>query len=105
MYETDLKRLGPQLSRRYLYEGSILEQAMHCIRALRTKWRKQRVGPLRGVAVCGCICLEGSVLHRVQCKVYNRRPMVCRTAVKPGDRCCHKIRELYLDGIERLKDE
>jgi Fe-S-cluster containining protein len=102
---TDLKRLGPQLSKRYVYQGSILEQVIYRIHALRTKWRKQKNGPLRGSSVCGCICLEGSVLHRVCCKVYNRRPMVCRTAVKPGDRCCREIRKLYLDGIENPKDK
>ena len=66
--------------------------------AIRTEWRRQACGPFRGVEVCACVALRGSILSRVSCTIYGRRPKVCRTAVKPGDRTCREARRMYLEA-------
>jgi Fe-S-cluster containining protein len=60
--------------------------------AIKTKWRKQQAGPLKGAEMLTCVALRGSILHRVQCSVYEKRPRTCREAVKPGDRTCLWLR-------------
>jgi Fe-S-cluster containining protein len=70
--------------------------------ALATKWREQRSGPLRGISACTCVALRGSLLQKVSCAIYDKRPDVCRRAVKPGDRTCRQIRKLYQTSLENL---
>jgi Fe-S-cluster containining protein len=69
--------------------------------AIKTKWKLQRSGPLKGAEACACVALQGSVGHRVRCSVYEIRPKVCHTAVKPGDRACHQVRRLFNEMLER----
>lgn len=64
--------------------------------ALRTKWLLSRAGPLKGIEANVCCMLQGSLLHKVRCRIYDKRPSVCRTAVKPGDRACKKLRRALI---------
>jgi len=70
--------------------------------AIRTKWVKQRSGILKGTSACVCAALQGSVLNRVHCSIYERRPNACKEAVKPGDSACRVLRQelLRLAGEE-----
>ena len=71
--------------------------------AIATKWETQRSGPFKGIDVCVCVALRGSLMHRVSCSVYEKRPRVCRDAVKPGDKACRAYRALFLEAIDRVK--
>jgi Fe-S-cluster containining protein len=61
--------------------------------ALRTKWASVKSGPFKGDEVCVCCQLEGSLMHRVKCRIYDKRPHTCRASVRPGDKNCLEIRE------------
>ncbi len=88
--EADKVRLGKPFVRLHVVQD-----------AIRTKWRVQRSGPLKGVEACACVALRGSLKHRVSCSVYSVRPEVCHTAVKPGDRTCRQVRQLFQDMLDR----
>jgi len=97
--ETDEKTLGKALVKRYVRYPSVVETASAMLSgrtpywgAISTRQRQIRAGPLRGVEVCACALLQGSVLYRVACKVYNKRPRVCRATIQPGDRACLNLR-------------
>jgi Fe-S-cluster containining protein len=64
--------------------------------ALRTKWHVQAAGPLKGAEACVCCQLEGSLMHKVKCRIYDKRPETCRKAVKPGDKTCRWFRKTIL---------
>jgi len=105
--EKDMKRLGPGLVRKHVLAPdtvTLLLQAIdggaHTYFALATRWRKQRCGPLKGASICACVFLNGSVLHRTSCRIYQKRPRVCRTAVKPGDRACLQIRRMMQEALD-----
>lgn len=109
----DEARLGKAFVRRHVHRFHLLDHALSRILkcqvgspelppgAIKTKWVKQRSGPLKGSEVLVCVALRGSVLHQVRCSVYERRPYVCREAVKPGDRTCLWLRR----EIRRVADE
>lgn len=63
--------------------------------AIATRWRRMRAGPLRGWSINGCAALQGDLLHKCACSVYENRPRVCRTAVRPGDRTCRELRQVF----------
>lgn len=67
--------------------------------ALATKWVDMKRGPLRGWSMCACVFLDGTVLAHVRCRVYDRRPDVCRKAMSPGERACLNLRKLYERGL------
>jgi Fe-S-cluster containining protein len=111
----DEKRMGEKLRRRLVLYPSLLggwepgksgvaPQALHILAAvvngkpyaaIKTKDVTQRSGPLKGIAVHVCAALTGSLMHQVKCTIYRVRPDVCHWAVKPGDRTCIKVRELF----------
>lgn len=70
--------------------------------AIRTAWRQQVAGPLKGTQACACAALLGSVLHRVECSIYSRRPRACREAVRRGDEACVSVRRMF---EQLLQDE
>lgn len=72
--------------------------------AIKTEWKKQRAGDLKGFELCSCVALKGSVMSSVKCSVYEKRPDTCRTAVVPGDRTCLDVRRLFKDAIERERE-
>ena len=69
--------------------------------AIKTAWRQQESGPLKGTEVCACVALRGTVLKKTSCAVYDNRPKACREAVKPGDHNCRALRQMIRDAIER----
>jgi len=104
--EKDEKRLGAALTKRYVIHTSLFEAC--CMRddglrfpdgALATRWRTMSRGPFRGWSMCTCVFLEGTVRARVRCRVYDRRPDVCRKAMVPGERACINLRALYARGL------
>lgn len=70
-----------------------------------TKWLKQRVGPFKGLEVCACVALRGSLLEKTSCSIYNKRPKVCHDAVKPGDKTCKQIRAIYKRGLKDIQQQ
>lgn len=104
----DLKRLGPYLTRKYVLGPdtvTMLLQAIdghvHDYSALITKSRIQRAGPYKGLTVCCCAFLRGSVLNQVSCRIYERRPKACREAIRPGDGTCKALRMEALRWLQR----
>jgi len=60
--------------------------------AIETKWRTMKAGPLKGREILICEALRGSMLHRVKCSIYEKRPSVCKVTFRPGDLACLKLR-------------
>jgi Fe-S-cluster containining protein len=86
----DQRRLGARVVRLHVVGG-----------AMRTQWRTQRSGPFAGWEMCTCRMLRGSVGRRVSCRIYDRRPRVCRAAVRPGDTVCRALRAaMSARGVE-----
>lgn len=101
----EVEAFSPQFrSRNVVYYG-VFEQLTHAYppAALRTKWMKHKAGRFKGCEVLVCCQLEGSVLHRVKCRIYDRRPGVCKQAVKPGDKNCRWIRRVMLSDIKEVE--
>lgn len=100
----DEKRLGKKYVRLNVWHPSTFDRLAHAIDgtriphgALVTKTRPVGAGPLKGVLLTTCVALEGSVSHRVKCRIYDKRPAVCHTAVVPGDRNCRSLRRQLRD--------
>lgn len=98
--ERDVKRLNRRWAARNVVSTNLFNQALAMIdgyrlpyAAIRTRWNYQCCGPLKGTEACMCAALKGSLLHRTSCTIYERRPQICRTAVKPGGRACRQIRK------------
>ncbi len=68
---------------------------------IRTRPTINKTGPLKGVEDCRCIALRGSLARQVSCSVYERRPDVCRKALRPGDKQCHEVRRMFSDMCAR----
>jgi Fe-S-cluster containining protein len=101
--EEEISRLSPQFIRANVrISRSIDVFAARCdgrylpVGALKTKWRRMKSGPFKGTKLNVCRMLEGSVLKRVRCRVYETRPKACREAVKPGDEACLQVRSMLL---------
>jgi Fe-S-cluster containining protein len=102
----DEKRLGPALVRRNvlrpdafaLFDGACMGRE-EPDGVLKTHVLESRAGAFKGMPLTACIFLCGSVFHNVACRVYENRPRVCRTAVKPGDKACKALRKRLLQEI------
>lgn len=70
---------------------------------IRTRWRKVRGGPLKGIEICACVALKGDPLRKVRCDVYEKRPTVCRKALQPGEKQCLQARRLFRTAVENAK--
>lgn len=113
--EADMDRLGPYLTRKYVLGPDTVTMLLQVIDgysghihdycALATRPRRQKAGPFRGWEVCACVFLRGSIMNRVSCRIYDRRPKVCREAVKPGTRFCKEIRSWFLERIEDEREQ
>jgi Fe-S-cluster containining protein len=104
--EKDIERLGARLQRHIVWADvfTLAVEALSGRRAtppaaLATRWRRMRAGPFKGIEACVCVFLQGSLLHRTNCRVYARRPYVCREAVRPGTRLCRDIRRMYREQL------
>lgn len=102
----DEKRLGRAFVRRHVIYPRAIDRLAALIDGASTPWgaiktvrRRQTQGPLEGVKACCCSALEGDLLAHVSCRVYTRRPQVCREAVVPGDTTCRQIRRLYQEAL------
>jgi Fe-S-cluster containining protein len=102
----DEKRLGAAWVRRNVLRARLFDLIASGGRvpwgAIKTKWRKQRAGPLKGAEACMCVALRGNLLHKVSCSVYEKRPRTCREAVKPGNRTCLWLRREILRVSESV---
>lgn len=87
---TDEKRLGKHYVRLNVINGEI-----------RTRPTVNKAGPLKGAEDCRCVSLRGSLGKQVSCAIYEKRPDICKKALKPGDRTCRQIRRLFNDMLER----
>ena len=108
----DMRRLSKGFVKKNVRTTSAFDRLAHAIDgnhipdgAIKTLWREQKAGPLKGVQVCACVALRGSVTHRVSCSIYESRPRVCRTAVVPGDEACRQVRELFQHLIDELEHD
>lgn len=105
----DARRLGRRFVRLHVLGPSALDTFAAAIdgknappMAIETRWTTQRSGPYKGFEVSTCAALRGSIGSRVRCSVYEKRPKVCRTAVKPGDRACREIRKAFSSAKDGL---
>lgn len=111
----DMKRLSKDFVRKNVIRPRLVDRLAHALDgnripdgAIKTVWKTQKAGPLKGTEVCACAALRGSVLRKVSCSVYAHRPQVCRVAVVPGDRACRQVRGMFqrlLDDLERDAQE
>lgn len=108
----DMKRLSKSFVARNVIRPRLFDRLAHAIDgnripdgAIKTVWTKQKTGPLKGIELCACAALRGSVMQRVSCSVYEDRPRVCRVAVVPGDKACRQARDLFHGLLDRLEDE
>ena len=99
--EKEFSRLGKKNKRYVIFLNAIsmFEQSIGCNKltcaVIKTKTTKQKSGPLKGVKLCACTFLKGTVLEDCRCAVYENRPDICRNVVKPGDNYCLKAREYW----------
>ena len=111
----DMKRLSKGFVRKNVVQARLFDRLAHALDgnripegAIKTAWKSQKAGPLKGAEVCACTALRGSVMHRVSCSVYENRPRVCQTAIVPGDKTCRQVRGMFqrfLDEKSAQKDE
>jgi len=100
---TDVTRLGTRWSKRNVLFWTPWDSLMTTINtgqrggvgAIRTAWKMQRSGPMKGTEACACVALRGSLRHAVSCGVYRKRPEACRTAAVPGDEACLQVRRMF----------
>jgi len=88
IHAEDLPRLSPAFIRHHVVQDATGA-------AIKTAWRQQQVGPLKGYKVCACVALRGSVFHRVSCRIYTHRPQTCHEAVRRGDGTCRNIVKMF----------
>jgi Fe-S-cluster containining protein len=98
--DKDEKRMGVKLTKKLVVDPDIWELMMEGLsgrpspRAIKTEKVKNKEGPLKGDSILRCAALKGNLCSGVRCSIYEVRPAVCRTAVKPGDLVCQRIRSL-----------
>ena len=107
LVDSDIRRLGEKWVWRHALTPNpitlfscVIDGAPPPPLAIKSKYRTQRAGPFKTWAFCCCVALRGSVMHKVTCSVYEKRPRACRTAVKPGDRACREIRKALRERLE-----
>jgi Fe-S-cluster containining protein len=105
--EKDQKRLGRRFVRLHVIQFNSWDRLLSVFDgkrmppgAIRTKERLVRAGPLQGATAYACAMLRGTLMQRVSCSIYEKRPEVCRKAVKPGDRICRAIRRDFRKELE-----
>lgn len=102
----DMRRLGKRFVRLHVIGPSPFDRLATALSgcstsaAIRTEWREQTTGPLKGWELNTCVALRGSVMNRVGCRVYDKRPRVCERAVKPGDNVCREIRRAFAQQLD-----
>lgn len=104
----DLKQFSRQWTRSNVMFPHVFDQLVAGIEgfhlpdaAIKTKWQKTNRGKFKGFEMCRCVALRGNPGHAVKCSIYEKRPEVCRDAVKPGDKTCREIRRDYDEMLRR----
>lgn len=87
-----------QMSRRVVRLHLMQE---HSVVHTKTVWKDQRRGPLAGAQACVCSALQGSLLSRVSCSIYNQRPEVCRS-FEPGSARCKAARRQLENAVAEM---
>ncbi len=110
--EEDEKRLGKKFVRLHVLHprtldtlAALIENRRALYAAIKTRWLEAQAGPFKGVSACACVALEGSLMHKVKCSIYEKRPRVCHDAVKPGDKNCLEIRRMFKALLEEQLEE
>lgn len=98
--DEDKARMGARLMR-YVNESSSFLQYSG---AIKTEWREQKTGKYKGLLFCSCHFLRGSVMSKVRCSIYAKRPSICRSAMQPGDYQCRRAREVLEDLVKRAHE-
>ena len=105
--EKDMKRMGKKLVRRLVVYADPIGMLIASVAgqpavgpAIKTRWRKARAGPMRGIRMCSCAALKGDVMKKVECSIYDVRPRICRTFV-PGSEACRHARSTLRTVDER----
>lgn len=97
----ELESLSPQFIAKNVEITSTFKHLLHGGHrppdALRTRWKTMKSGPFKGFELCVCCMLDGSVMRKVHCRIYETRPSICRKALKPGDRMCLMLRKALSD--------
>jgi Fe-S-cluster containining protein len=113
LLDKDLEKFSPQFIRMNVRWTSIIDYATQTLvggkrlpgAVLKTKELHPTAGPYKKVNFCVCCMLDGSPMTRVKCRIYARRPAVCKTAVRPGDKNCVSIRRILLSALSALEKE
>jgi len=108
----DEKRLGAKLVKQHVLCSSMFDTLLAAIDwrpmpqgAIKTVWTKEKHGPFKAYQFCRCACLQGVIMKKVKCVVYDKRPRVCRMAMKPGDEACKRLRESFQEFVDSAKKE
>lgn len=86
----DEAKLGKRYVRLHVVNGEI-----------RTRPTLNKRGPLEGVEDCRCVSLRGSIGKQVSCSIYEKRPDICKKALRPGDPQCYAVRRLFKEMCAR----
>jgi Fe-S-cluster containining protein len=111
--EKDEERLGIALVRRYVVYPSFFANLLGMTGgpqrrerpAIATAWRVQKSGTFKSYEFCTCVFLRGTVMKKVKCRVYDKRPDVCRKVMKPGDSACRKLRDAFLRKLKEMQKQ
>jgi Fe-S-cluster containining protein len=107
----DAKRLGSSWCKKNVIGFSVMDLMLKALDGhrdpylggIRTQWKKMKSGPFKGVSICACVALEGSIMKSTRCSVYQKRPSVCKKALNPGDKQCLEARLLFQEAVDRIK--
>lgn len=106
----DEKRLGAQLVKRYVLCSSMFDLLCAAIDwrpmsqgAIKTVWTEEKHGPFKSYQFCRCVFLQGTIMKKVKCRIYEKRPRACRIAMKPGDYACKQLRRAFEERIATLR--
>lgn len=104
--DDDLKRLGRRLIRLHVVATAPIDLLTAAIdgrlrpsAAMTTTMVREKRGPLKSWEACRCSALKGDLMQKVRCAIYEKRPDVCRTAVRPGDRTCRELRRVFKEFL------
>lgn len=105
--EADARKLGKRFVRLRVVQPSAFDRFAHALDGrevpwgvIKTNWVEQKDGPFKGLEFNTCVALKGSVSHKVSCSIYEKRPEACKTAMKPGDPTCLRLRKMF-SGVVR----
>jgi putative endonuclease len=108
----DEKRLGAKLVKQYVLCSSMFDTLCAAIGwrpmpqgSIKTVWTEEKQGPFKSYKFCRCACLQGVVMKKVKCAVYDKRPRACHIAMKPGDSACRRLRDCFQEAIDSIKKE